>query len=173
MRAILLCIVFLGLAACTENSLGNLSSTSDGAASVADTSNVAYYPNDQNIVSGRMQFAEGNYGKSFTAFKKALDVQPKDPQALLGYAASADMLRRFDQADAAYRTLQPMIGNRIEFHNNYGYSLLLRGDLKGARKHFLIAYEMDPANPIAANNLQMLRNSVNYPKRSAGDLQGI
>lgn len=173
MRTIILCSIFLGLAACTENSVGNLSSTSDGAASVADTSNVAFYPNDQNIVTGKVQFQEGNYGKAFAAFKKAVDVQPRDPQALLGYAASADMLRRFDQADAAYRTLQPMIGNRIEFHNNYGYSLLLRGNLKGAREHFLIAYEMDPSNQFASNNLQMLRNSVNYPKRAAGDLQGI
>ncbi len=173
MRAILLCSVFLGLAACTENSLGSLSSTSDGAASVADTSNVAYYPDDQLIVSGKTQFREGNYGKAFTAFKKALDVQPRDPQALLGFAASADMLRRFDQSDAAYRALQPMIGNRIEFHNNFGYSMLLRGNLQAARKHFLIAYEMDPSNQFAANNLEMLRNSVSYPKRSAGDLQGI
>lgn len=173
MRAFLLCSIFLGLAACTEMSGGNLATTADGDASVADTSNIAYYPDDQLIVTGKTQFAEGNYGKSFTAFKKALDVQPRDPQALLGYAASADMLRRFDQADAAYRTLQPMIGNRIEFHNNYGYSMLLRGNLKAARDQFLLAYEIDPSNQFAANNLQLLRNSVNYPKRAKGDLQGI
>lgn len=173
MRTVLLCSVFLGLAACTENGPGDFSSMSDSAASVADTSNVAYYPNDQLIVTGKTQFREGNYGRAYAAFKKALDVQPRDPQALLGYAAASDMLRRFDQADAAYRTLQPMIGNRIEFHNNYGYSMLLRGNLQAARKHFLIAYEMDPSNEFAANNLEMLRNSVKYPKRSAGDLQGI
>lgn len=173
MRAILLCSIFLGLAACTDTTGGNFASTADGAASVADTSNVAFYPDDQAIVTGKVQFREGNYGKAFAAFKKALDVQPKDPQALLGFAASADMLRRFDQSDAAYRTLKPMIGNRIEFHNNYGYSLLLRGNLQAARAEFLKAYEIDPSNEFAANNLQMLRNSVNYPKRSAGDLQGI
>lgn len=173
MRAILLCTVALGLAACTESAVGNMSATADSAASVADTSNIAYYPNDQLLVTGEVQFKEGNYGKAFTAYKKALDVQPTDPQALLGFAASADMLRRFDQADAAYRTLQPMIGNRIEFHNNFGYSMLLRGKLQVARKHFLIAYEMDPSNAFAANNLELLRNSVNYPKRAAGDLQGI
>ncbi len=173
MRAMLLCSVFLGFAACTETTGGNFASTSDGAASVADTSNTAFYPDDQAIVTGKVQFREGNYGRAFAAFKKALDVQPKDPQALLGYAAAADMLRRFDQADAAYRTLQPMIGNRVEFRNNYGYSLLLRGNLKGAREQFLKAYEIDPSNEYTANNLQMLRNSVSYPKRSSGDLQGI
>ena len=173
MRALILGSVLLALAACTETDVANMSATSDSAASVADTSNIAYYPDDQLIVSGKVQFKEGNYGKAFTAFKKALDVQPTDPAALLGYAASADMLRRFDQADAAYRTLQPMIGNRIEFHNNYGYSMLLRGNLQAARKHFLIAYEMDPSNATAANNLELLRNSTKYAKRSPGDLQGI
>lgn len=173
MRAFVIGCVLLALTACTEGGLADMSATSDSAASVADTSNLAYYPDDQLIVSGRVQFKEGNYGKAFTAFKKALDVQPTDPAALLGYAAAADMLRRFDQADAAYRTLQPMIGNRIEFHNNYGYSQLLRGNLQNARKHFLIAYEMDPSNAITANNLTLLRNSVNYAKRSPGDLQGL
>lgn len=173
MRAFLIGGLLLALGACTEGGLGDFSATSDSAASVADTSNLAYYPDDQLIVSGKVQFREGNYGKAFTAFKKALDVQPTDPAALLGYAAAADMLRRFDQADAAYRTLQPMIGNRIEFHNNYGYSQLLRGNLQTARKHFLTAYEMDPSNPVTSNNLTLLRNSVNYAKRSPGDLQGL
>jgi hypothetical protein len=32
---------------------------------------------------------------------------------------------------------------------------------------------MNPANPVTANNLELLRNSVNYQKRSPGDIQGI
>lgn len=161
------------LAACTEGGLGDLSTFGDTAASVNDTANRAYYPDDEAIVAAKAQFNAGNYGKAHALFKKAVDVAPNDPQALLGYAASLDMLRRFDLADAVYRKLQPLIGNRIEFHNNFGYSQLLRGNLQAARKHFLIAYEMDPTNEFAANNLEMLRNSVAYQKRSRGDLQGI
>ena len=66
-----------------------------------------------------------------------------------------------------------MIGNRIEFLNNYGYSHLLRGNLRIARQYFIRAYELDPENETAANNLELLRNSVNYPKRAPGGLQGI
>lgn len=153
---------------CTE-----VSTFSEASGTIQDTSNLTYYPNDQLVLTGKLQFREQNYGKAFTSFKKALEVSPHDPQALLGYAASADMLRRFDQADAAYRKLQPMIGNRIEFKNNYGYSLLLRGNLTAARKYFLAAYEMDPSNEFAANNLELLRNSVTYAKRAPGDLQGL
>mgnify|MGYP001040628588 CR=1 FL=1 len=167
MRLVVAALLILGLASCEESSFA------DGLFSVKDTSNRSYYPDDDPLVAAKVQFKEGNYGKSYTLFDKSLDVVPNDPAAWLGFAASADMLRRFDKADVAYKKLQPVIGNRIEFHNNYGYSLLLRGNLKGARKHFLKAYEMDPANEIAANNLELLRNSINFPKRASGDLKGI
>lgn len=164
---------FIALASCTSGGIGGFTSFGDGASTAADTANIDYYPDDQLIVAGKLQFKSRNYGKSSALFKKALDVAPQDPQALLGYAASSDMLRRFDLADLAYRQLQPIIGKRIEYHNNYGYSQLLRGNLQSARRHFIIAYEMDPANETAANNLQLLRNSSSYQKRAKGDLKGI
>ncbi|CUH74900.1 type IV pilus biogenesis/stability protein PilW [Tritonibacter multivorans] len=167
MKILRLAPLVLVLCAC------EMSAFSDSSDAVKDTANVAYYPDDELLVSAKVQFSEGNYGKSFRMFEQALDVTPKDPAALLGYAASADMLRRFDKADVAYRKLRPTIGNRIEYLNNYGYSLLLRGDLVSARKFFLKAYEKDPANPVTANNLELLRNSVNYPKRGRGDLKGL
>lgn len=161
------------LSACSGIDIRDLASTSDSAASVRDTANVQYYPNDQLIVTAKTQFAEKNYGQAYNYFKRAIEVAPEDPQAWLGFAASADMLRRFDDSDVAYHKLQPIIGNRIEFLNNYGYSMLLRGNLTAARTYFLRAYEIDPSNEFAANNLEMLRNSVNYQRRAAGDLQGI
>jgi Flp pilus assembly protein TadD len=173
MRPAIFVISFVALTACTEGGIGDLSSFGDNAATIADTSNRDYYPNDQLIVEAKVQFRANQYGKASNLFKRALDVAPNDPQALLGYAAASDMLRRFDQADMAYRRLQPIIGNRIEFHNNYGYSQLLRGNLQVARRHFLIAYEQDPSNEFAANNLELLRNSVNYQRRSPGDLRGL
>ncbi|MDU8913267.1 hypothetical protein RXV88_18515 [Aestuariicoccus sp. MJ-SS9] len=166
-RALLSIFIVFALSSC-ENS-----AFSENFKSLADTSNREYYPSDDPIVVGKVLFRDEAYGRAYTKFKKALDVYPDDPAAWLGFAASADMLRRFDRADYAYRKLQPIIGNRIEFHNNYGYSLLLRGDLMGARRHFLKAYEIDPSNEYAANNLELLRNSVSFPKRAAGDLKGI
>ncbi|WP_212699872.1 tetratricopeptide repeat protein [Thalassovita aquimarina] len=171
-RLIILAFAF-ALVGCENVGFGEFSTFSESPGSNKDTSNVSFYPDDELIVSAKVQFREGNYGKSYTMFKKALDVVPDDPQAWLGFAASADMLRRFDKADYAYRKMQPVIGNRIEFLNNYGYSMLLRGDLKVARKYFLLAYEKDPSNPVTANNLEMLRNSINFPRRARKDLGGI
>ena len=151
----------------------DLSATSDHAETVLDTSSRDYYPNEQLITEGKVHFSAGNYGKSYTAFKKAIDVAPQDPQAWLGYAASADMLHRFSKSEFAYSKLRPVIGNRIEFLNNYGYSQLLQGNLTTARGYFLKAYELDPSNEFAANNLEMLRNSVSHQRRASGDLSGI
>lgn len=167
MRALITLMLCIGLAACDVSSFAN---TQQG---LQDTSNREYYPSDAHIVKGKTYFRDESYGRSYTAFKQALSLQPEDPAALLGFAASADMLRRFDQADGAYKKLQPIIGHRIEYHNNRGYSLLLRGDLLGARRHFVKAYEIDPSNERAANNLEMLRNSVKFPKRAPGDLKSL
>lgn len=174
MRAITILFAMTLLAGCTEGGLGDFSSFGDRASTVKDTASRGdYYPNDELLVTAKTQFQNGNYGKAHTASKRAIEVASNDPQALLIYAASADRLRKFDEADVAYRKLQPLIGNRIEFHNNYGYSQLLRGNLQLARKHFLIAYEMDPANETVANNLELIRNSSGYQRRARGDLQGI
>jgi Flp pilus assembly protein TadD len=151
----------------------DFSSMSDHAKTVLDTSNRDYYPNETLIVEGKVQFSSKNYGNAYRAFKEAIDLAPQDPQAWLGYAAAADMLKRFDKAEFAYQKLRPVIGNRIEFLNNYGYSQLLRGNLSAARSYFLKAYELDPSNEFAANNLETLRNSVAYQRRSPGDLRGI
>lgn len=173
MRRILTAAALVALAACVEGGPDSMSGFGESSATVADTANRDYYPDDQLLVSAKLQFKQENYGKAATLYKKAIEVAPADPEALLGYAAASDMLNRFDQSDAAYRKLQPIIGNTVVYHNNYGYSLLLRGNLQGARTHFLAAYEKAPDNPHVANNLELLRNSVNYQKRAKGDLQGI
>jgi Flp pilus assembly protein TadD len=165
MRACILLILITSLASCTSVDVEDLSSFGDSADTVIDTSIVDYYPDDQLITVGKVQFREGNYGKSYSLFKKAVEVVPNDPQAWLGFAASSDMVRRFDSSDIAYRKLAAVIGNRPEYYNNVGYSHLLRGNLKSARRHFLKAYELDPSNEFTANNLELLRNSVYHPKR--------
>ncbi len=153
------------LSGCQSADIAELSSFGDSAASVDDLSKADYYPTDQLITNGKVQFKEKNYGKAYSLFKKAVEVYPDDPQAWLGYAAAADHLGRFDNSDVGYRRLANMIPNRPEYLNNVGYSYLLRGNLKQARRYFLLAYEIDPANEITANNIELLRNSTRFVKR--------
>ena len=170
MKVVSFAVIILAVASCGEFTS---STFGDRNSNVNDTSRADFYPNDQLLISARNQFRNKNYGKANTLFKKAIDTGSNDPQAWLGYAATSDMLNRFDKSDVAYRKLQPMIGNRIEYHNNLGYSYLLRGNLRAARREILKAYEMDPSNQFAANNIELLRNSISYPKRGEKLSTGI
>ena len=172
-RTLVASVSFVALVGCEGVSFSDFSAFSNDWASALDTSNRQYYESDDPIIVGQLMFRDEAYGRAYEKFKEALNAVPEDPTALLGFAASADMLGRFDQSNPAYRRLQPIIGNRIEYHNNRGYSMLLQGDLINARQHFLKAYEIDPSNAWAANNLELLRNSINYPRRSAGDIRGL
>ncbi|WP_305989322.1 tetratricopeptide repeat protein [Roseibium sp. MMSF_3544] len=153
------------LTGCQSGDLANLSTYGDSAASNHDLSKVAYYPDDELLTRANVQFKEKNFGKAYAIYKRAVEVYPKDPVAWLGYSASADMIGRFDNADTGYKRLARMIPNRPEYLNNVGYSYLLRGNLVSARRYFLKAYDIDPANQTTANNLELLRNSVSFANR--------
>lgn len=166
-------IVVLLLGGCAGVGVSEFSAFSNRSPALDDLSTRNFYPNDEVLVSARTQFSQRNFGRAHRDFREAINLAPTDPAAWLGFAAASDMLGRFDDADTAYARLRPVIGNRIEFLNNYGYSQLLRGNLVAARSYFLRAYELDPTNEITANNLELLRSSVGFPRRAPGDLRGI
>ncbi len=167
MIRIVVVFLFTGLLiGCQTTDLEDLAAYSDTKSGLVTLPGENYYASDELLVLAKNDFREGNYGKANRAYLKAVKLFPKDPEAWLGLAASYDRLRRFDQSDKAYRVLSRMIGGRPEYYNNVGYSYLLRGDLRAARRNFLKAYEIDPSNEVTANNLQMLRSSIDFAKRS-------
>ena len=84
-------------------------------------------------------------------------------------AASYDRLRRFELADQAYSHAFKLERKpSIQLLNNYGYSMMLRGNLKEARRSFLRAYDLDPGNPLVVNNLELLNSSYRYIQRLPG-----
>ncbi len=100
-------------------------------------------------------------------FRKAVEVTPKDAEAWLGLAASYDQLRRFDLADKAYDHVLQLASNNAIILNNAGYSQLMRGNIEGARRFLLRAYDIDPDNPYIVNNLALLGESKKTVKRVA------
>jgi Flp pilus assembly protein TadD len=77
-------------------------------------------------------------------------------------ASSYDRLRRFDLADRAYQRAIELCGETVQILNNEGYSQMLRGNLKSARKKFLQAAARDPGNPTILNNIKLLDGSSPY-----------
>lgn len=127
----------------------------------------AFFPSDDYLRMGKVYFRNESYGLAAQSYQKAVEVTPKDAEAWLGLAASYDHLRRFDLADQAYAKVLQFGSQNAAILNNAGYSQLLRGDLKSARKFLLRAYELDPGNPYIQNNLQLLGESEKSVKRSA------
>jgi Flp pilus assembly protein TadD len=125
-----------------------------------------YYASDEPLRLGNEHFGRGNYGIAERYFRDAVEKAPRDVTAWVGLAASYDRLRRFELADQAYSHALKLRGPSVQILNNQGYSMLLRGDFKEARRKFLKAYELDPGNVTIANNLELLNSSYRFVQRT-------
>lgn len=115
---------------------------------------------EKKIAEAKLQFSEGSYGKAVDAYSKTVEVDPTNPDAWLGLAASYDQVRRFDQADKAYDKVQRLVGPTPKVLNNIGYSYLLRGNLERSRETLIAARNADPENPYILNNIDILNERL-------------
>ena len=114
------------------------------------------------------QFNRGYYGNAQKYFQEAVEKSPQDVDAWLSLAACYDHIRRFDFADKAYDRAIALGGKTVQLLNNQGYSYVLRGEFRKARRKFKEALKRDPDNVIAQNNLRRLE----LRKRSSPKARG-
>lgn len=135
-----------------------VSGCATGAITAGET---AAIPSSARMIDeARIQFTEGNYGKAVDAYAKTVELDPTNPDAWLGLAASYDKVGRFDQADMAYGKAQDLVGPTPSVLNNLGYSYLLRGNLEQSRKTLEAALSADPDNPYIRNNIDILNDRL-------------
>ena len=175
---ICVCLFGLALAGCTTDSSGVDASASDATPvapavsgtppatfTVQDPADVKYYASDEPLKLGLEYFNRGNFGLAAKYFEDAVAKAPKDATAWVGLAASYDRIGRFDLADRAYKQAIRRVGETTAILNNQGYSYMLRGGLKEARRKLLKAYEREPNNPTIINNLELLNSSERIIRR--------
>jgi len=121
---------------------------------------------DQNddLSMGKKHFRARDFGLAERYFRHAVEMSPHAAEAWLGLAASCDRLRRYDEADRAYRQALAILGPVPEILNNQGYSYLLRGDYRAARKKFYAALSKDPENPRIRRNIELMEVSLHEGK---------
>lgn len=166
--ALACCWLATGLAACdytTREAAIVAPVDPPGGDPVQEPTDVKYYPSDEPVRLGLEHYNRGNYGIAQRYFKDAVEKSPKDVTAWVGLAASYDRIRRFDLADQAYAQAIRLGGETVQILNDQGYSLMLRGNLNGARRKFEKAYSLDPGNPVIANNLELLNGSRKFIER--------
>lgn len=112
---------------------------------------------ERDLVAGKTQFREANYGLAEKHFRKAVELRADNSEAWMGLAASYDQLGRFDFADRAYDQLLKVAGRKPRIVNNMGYSQLLRGDRAKARTLFLEAKNGMADTTVVDANLALLK----------------
>jgi Flp pilus assembly protein TadD len=132
---------------------------------IQNSDDVKYYPSDQPLRLGQEYFNRGIYGVAQKYFQAAVEKAPRDADAWIGLAGSYDRTGRFDLADRAYREAIKLQGETTQILNNYGYSLMLRGNLNAAREKFKEAFEREPDNPTVQNNINLLNDSYRFIQR--------
>jgi Flp pilus assembly protein TadD len=101
-------------------------------------------------------YHRGDFGLAERSFRAAVEHNPRDARAWIGLAASYDQLRRFELADRAYGEAIQLSGETAQIMNNLGYSLLLRGDRRGAQAKFAVAARLRPDDATVANNMKLI-----------------
>ena len=159
-------LLALSLAGCeTDGTPPPAPYVSAPTATIEEPADVKYYPSDEPLRLALEQFDRGHYGIAERYFRDAVEKAPKDVTAWVGLAACYDRIRRFDLADRAYASAIGLVGETTQILNNLGYSYMLRGDLKMARKKLLQAQAREPNNPMILNNLKLLDSSSNVIRR--------
>jgi Flp pilus assembly protein TadD len=115
-------------------------------------------PHD-DLSLGKKYFHSGNFGLAEKHFRHGVEQHPRDAESWVGLAATYDRLKRFDLADRAYAQAARIVGETPELMNNRGFSYILRGDYKRARRTLLAAQSKAPDNPYIKNNLDLLEKT--------------
>ncbi|WP_075997157.1 tetratricopeptide repeat protein [Salaquimonas pukyongi] len=105
---------------------------------------------------GKENFRLQNYGLAERYFRKAVARRTDNAGAWAGLAAAYDQLGNFEKADRAYKALVELKGNDARVLNNMGYSYLLRGDYKKARKYLNRAQDSNPGLDQVQGNIHLL-----------------
>lgn len=113
------------------------------------------------MAAARKAFGREDFGVAARYYQMARDAKPDSPDACLGLAASYDWLYRFDLADPVYESCRRIAGDSFLYHNNVGFSHLLRGDLDSASINLAQAAALRPGHPVVETNLQILRDASN------------
>ena len=147
----------LAVAACAVWLVGCESTAHmDATGSVAAGGEVLGEDPKDDLSLGKRHYKEQNYGLAEKHFRRVVEAQPRTAEAWIGLAASYDRLRRFDLADRAYSQATALLGPTPEILNNEGFSFMLRGDYRTARKKLLAAKAKDPDSVFIQNNLALL-----------------
>ena len=118
------------------------------------------------LLKAKDNFRNGEYGLAERYYRRAVEDRYQNVEAWIGLAATYDHLKRFDEADRAYKIVTKLAGNTPSVLNNLGYHYMLKGDYAAAENTLRAAQEQDPGNPHIQSNLNLLAELRANSRRS-------
>jgi Flp pilus assembly protein TadD len=122
-------------------------------------------PPGGEIDVAKQHFRDGNFGYAARYYQRAVAGERAGAEGWLGLAAAYDRLGRFGLADRAYAEAAALAGSSAVYHNNIGFSYMLRGEREKARRSLLRALSLDPRSVTVRNNLELLDRSAHISER--------
>jgi len=92
-------------------------------------------------------------GRAQATLDRAWELDPRNPQAMAGYAALYLARKDGERAEKWAKRAVKKRSRRAQYHILYGDALELQGDLAGARKAWRKALSLEPNNRAAKNRL--------------------
>ena len=114
--------------------------------------------------SGNLEAAEGQY-------KRALEADPDNLSALLGYAKLQDTQHEFGAAEKLYQQAAKKHPKDAAVFNDWGLSYLRRNKLDDATKTLNKAVALQPAKPLYHNNLATVLVESGHPDEAYHQLE--
>lgn len=110
---------------------------------------------DDPVSNGRALLVTGQYGLAIEALSRVLHDDPSNVRALNLLAEAYDRVHRYDLADRYHAQAVEIAPNSVAALNNWGYSLLVRGDRERAVGLLKQAAAIDGSQPTVLANLQL------------------
>lgn len=155
----LLVLALLSVSGCSTLTRSTVSPAEAALRAGALPEAVPPVPLGAEVEVAKQHFRAGSFGYAARYYEQAVATDQSSAEAWLGLAAAYDRLRRFDLADRAYREAASRAGATAAYHNNVGFSYLLRGDPAKARQSFLRALDIAPGSVTVRNNLELLQDA--------------
>jgi Flp pilus assembly protein TadD len=90
----------------------------------------------------------GRKDEARAEYEKGIQLSPKSGKSHYNYAMFLATNREFDHAIAEFEIALQRRPKHPEAHYYLGHTLFLKGDLEGAKKHYLEAARLDPKAPV-------------------------
>ena len=105
---------------------------------------------------GVLAAEEGNPEQALTAFDRALELDPLQPDALYRRGLTLRRLGREAEAERDYERALELRPTHADAHHNLGFLLAKRGEQARAEQHFRAALRAQPEHAFAAQELAWL-----------------